>query len=173
MPFGFIGSKIGIWIGTKYQIMIFLLLLLIVFTFMFLRKHNFTEATKLHSNENLVSALIGAMIGMLTGIVGVGGGFFLVPAFLYAEHLSFQESAGTSLFVIFINSLSALVGYASTSSLPWGEMLSFGLFASIGMFAGNYYSKLIAQEKLRKVFAVSLILVFLFTASKEYFGFLG
>ncbi len=173
MPFGFLGSKIGMWIGPKYQIMIFLSLLVIVFTFMFLKKNSSSEISKISTNENLVSISIGAAIGMLTGIVGVGGGFFLVPAFLYAEHLSFQDSAGTSLFVIFINSLSALVGYGSNTSLPWVEMISFGLLASVGMFAGNHYSKFIGQEKLRKVFAVSLIIVFLFTASKEFTRFLG
>ncbi|MCB1176915.1 MAG: sulfite exporter TauE/SafE family protein [Leptospiraceae bacterium] len=169
MPFGFIGSKLGIFIGPKYQIMIFLALLFLVLIFMFMKKAKTEESNKPHiKHEILFSSSIGAIIGLLTGVVGVGGGFFIVPVFLYAEHLSFKDSAGTSLFVIFINSLSALAGYTTGIHLPWIDILSFGTIAAIGLFAGNYLTRYIEQERLRKIFAVSLIFVFIFTILKEY-----
>ena len=103
------------------------------------------------------------LIGFITGIVGVGGGFFLIPTFLYREHLDYQDSAGTSLVVISLNSISALLGYSTQNVLPYFDIFIYGMIASLGLIGGNHFSKKISTDVLKKIFSSSLVLIFLIT----------
>jgi uncharacterized membrane protein YfcA len=160
MPSGFLGSKIGIKIGTEMQLNLFMSLLAFVFAFMFLRK----EPNKPHFESNVYKSIFTAiLIGFITGIVGVGGGFFLIPTFLYREHLDYQDSAGTSLVVISLNSISALLGYSTQIVLPYFDIFIYGMIASLGLIGGNHFSKKISTDVLKKIFSSSLVIIFFIT----------
>lgn len=162
MPAGFLGSQLGWKIGTHVQISIFLGLLLFVFVYMLLKKE---QAPSSSSHFRSISTAI--LIGFLTGVVGVGGGFFLIPTFFYAEHLSYQDSAGTSLVVISLNSFSALWGYSSNIPLPYSNILIYGFLTSIGLLVGNHFSKKMDSHLLKKIFSSSLLIIFAITLYKN------
>ncbi len=166
VPAGFLGSKIGMQIGTQLQIYLFLGLLAFVFIFMFLRKE--PKITIPESASVYKSILTAILIGLITGIVGVGGGFFLIPTFLYREHLDYQDSAGTSLVVISLNSLSALLGYSTQIVLPYYDILIFGLIASLGLLIGNHFSTRVSTYILKNIFSFSLMIIFFITFYHNY-----
>ncbi len=168
MPAGFLGSKIGFLIGTKMQINLFMGILTIVFLFMYFRKEPNNSIPKL---ANVYKSIFTALfIGFITGIVGVGGGFFLIPTFLYGEHLDYQDSAGTSLVVISLNSLSALIGYSTKIALPYLDIFIYGMIASLGLLAGNHFSKKVSTELLKKIFFISLMVIFLITFYNNFYS---
>ena len=168
MPAGFLGSKIGMKIGTQMQINLFMGLLAFVFIFMFLGKE---PKISLPESSNVYKSIFTAiLIGFITGIVGVGGGFFLIPTFLYREHLDYQDSAGTSLVVISLNSISALLGYSTEIVLPYFDIFLYGMIASLGLLIGNHFSKKVSTNILKKIFSFSLMIIFLITFYHIYIG---
>ena len=168
MPAGFLGSKIGLLIGTQMQINLFMGLLIIVFLFMYLRKEPSSSLPKLSNTYK--SILTALFIGLITGIVGVGGGFFLIPTFLYREHLDYQDSAGTSLVVISLNSISALLGYSREIVLPYFDIFIYGMIASLGLLIGNHFSKKVSTNILKKIFSISLMVIFLITFYYNFYS---
>jgi uncharacterized membrane protein YfcA len=96
--------------------------------------------------------LQGILIGFLTGLVGAGGGFLIIPALVLLTGLPFKTAVGTSLFVIAINSLVGFLGDVLNTQMDWPFLLSITLLAIGGILIGNKLSSMISQVKLRKMF---------------------
>jgi len=96
--------------------------------------------------------LQGFLIGFLTGLVGAGGGFLIIPALVLLTGLTIRIAVGTSLFIIAINSLIGFLGDLMTHSMEWPLLLRVSAFAILGTFIGNQFSKKISQQKLKRVF---------------------
>jgi uncharacterized membrane protein YfcA len=94
----------------------------------------------------------GTLIGFLTGLVGAGGGFLIIPALVFLTGLKFKTAVGTSLFIIAINSLTGFMGDVLNYSMNWVFLLSISGLAVIGILLGNQFSKKISGEKLRVIF---------------------
>ena len=106
----------------------------------------------------------GAMVGLITGFVGVGGGFLLVPALVMLGGLGMHRAVATSLAVIVINSLSGFYKHAglllgSGQSLDWHVIGIFVLVGAGGSLVGNVLARRVPQHFLRKSFGVFLILM--------------
>lgn len=104
----------------------------------------------------------GVGVGIITGFVGVGGGFLLVPALVFLGGLPMHRGIATSLAVIVINSASGFykqhaVVTAAGHSLDWRVIGIFVLVGGIGSLVGNYIARRIPQHRLRQVFGVFLI----------------
>lgn len=95
----------------------------------------------------------GLLIGFLTGLVGAGGGFLIIPALVLLTRLPFKTAIGTSLFIIAINSLSGFLGDVLSHTIDWIFLLKITALAIVGIFIGNALSKKISATKLRKGFA--------------------
>lgn len=108
-------------------------------------------------------------VGVLTGIVGVGGGFLIVPALVALFHLPMKKSTGTSLLVISVNSVVGTIGYSQAVELDWSFTAGFVLSAVIGLVLGMAWSKRISDTGLRKGFAYLLAVVCVYTAIREFF----
>ena len=102
---------------------------------------------------------IAAVVGALTGIVGVGGGFLIVPALVVLGGVSMSAAVGTSLLVISMNTLSGFIGYQGTVDIPWGVVVPFGALAAAGIFAGTALIRFVDQRTLKRAFAVLLLLI--------------
>ncbi|MHB1297615.1 MAG: sulfite exporter TauE/SafE family protein [Gemmatimonadaceae bacterium] len=102
---------------------------------------------------------IAATVGVLTGIVGVGGGFLIVPALVVLGGVSMSAAVGTSLLVISMNTLSGFLGYQGTVDIPWGVVVPFGALAAAGIFAGAALIRFVDQRTLKRAFAVLLLLI--------------
>jgi uncharacterized membrane protein YfcA len=98
-------------------------------------------------------------VGLLTGVVGIGGGFLIVPALVLLARVPMKQAVGTSLLVIAMNSLSGFAGYLGTVSLPWNFMLIFMSIAAAGILVGTRLVRYVSQSALKQGFSIFLILV--------------
>jgi uncharacterized membrane protein YfcA len=94
----------------------------------------------------------GSIIGFLTGLVGAGGGFLIVPALVFLTGLPFKTAVGTSLFIISINSLLGFTGDLMNHSMNWTFLSTISALAIAGIFIGDALSHKISAIKLRKAF---------------------
>lgn len=94
----------------------------------------------------------GLIIGFLTGVVGAGGGFLIIPALIFLTNLSFKNAVGTSLFIIAINSLMGFLGDVLNYPMDWPFLLTITVLAIMGILIGNKFQKQISPTKLRRGF---------------------
>lgn len=102
---------------------------------------------------------VGFAVGVLTGIVGIGGGFLIVPALVVLGRVPMKQAVGTSLLVIAMNSASGYAGYAGTVEVPWGFLASFAGVAIAGILAGTYLVRFVSPAALKRGFAIFLLTV--------------
>ena len=94
----------------------------------------------------------GLLIGFLTGLVGAGGGFLIIPALVFLTRLRMKTATGTSLFIIATNSLIGFAGDLLTRKMDWPFLLMVTAIAIVGVYFGNILSKLVSNHTLRKGF---------------------
>lgn len=116
--------------------------------------------------------LEGLAVGVLTGLVGVGGGFLIVPALALLVRLPMRLAVGTSLAIIALNAFSGFFKYLDVlssvgASIDWTTVGIFIVLGAAGSFAGNFLGARMNQQLLRKVFAVFLIGMGLFVLWRE------
>jgi uncharacterized protein len=98
-------------------------------------------------------ALEGSLIGILTGLVGAGGGFLIIPALVLLTGLPFKTAVGTSLFIIAINSMAGFLGdLLNHTIIDWNLLLRITVLAVAGILLGNVFSKYFSALHLRKSF---------------------
>ncbi|KOP23012.1 permease [Hapalosiphon sp. MRB220] len=101
----------------------------------------------------------GLVVGVLTGLIGVGGGFAIVPALVLLGNVPMKQAIGTSLLIIAFNSVAGFVGYLGHISLNWSLMLSFIIAASAGTIPGAYLAQFVPANRLQKSFGYFLLAV--------------
>jgi uncharacterized membrane protein YfcA len=107
----------------------------------------------------LAFVIIAALaVGVLTGLVGVGGGFLIVPALITLK-VPMRKAVGTSLAVIVMNCAVGFYGYLDRANLAWGAMALVTAGTLPGIWAGSYLHHRVSQERLRRGFAVFLLVV--------------
>jgi len=105
-----------------------------------------------HEWRTLLLIIQGILIGFLTGMVGAGGGFLIIPALVWLTGLPFKTAVGTSLFIIAINSLLGFAGDVLNYEMDWNFLFSVTGLAVLGILIGNKLQKTIPAEKLRRIF---------------------
>lgn len=114
-------------------------------------------------NLSLVKILAsGAAVGLLTGILGVGGGFLIVPALVMLVGLPMQQAVGTSLVVIAMNSLAGFLGHLGDGALDVPSLIVFVAAGLAGTFAGARLAHRLPAARLRQAFAGFVILLAIF-----------
>jgi len=111
-------------------------------------------------------------VGTLTGLVGIGGGFLIVPALVLLAGIPMKEAVGTSLLVIALNTFAGWLGYAGQTSTPWGFLLAFTAVAIAGILIGARLVRLVPAARLKRAFAIFLLFVagFVLYQNREVFG---
>ena len=99
----------------------------------------------------------GFAVGLLTGFLGIGGGFLIVPALVLFAGLDSRTAAGTSLAVIALNSTTGVFGQLRFVSIDWSLLAGFLAFAVAGMVAGSSLSSRLTENRLRRVFAGTVL----------------
>ncbi|MDQ6718528.1 MAG: sulfite exporter TauE/SafE family protein [Gemmatimonadota bacterium] len=102
---------------------------------------------------------VGLSVGILTGIVGIGGGFLIVPALVVLGRVPMKQAVGTSLLVIAMNSLSGFAGYFGTVDIPWAFLASFTAVSIAGILVGTYLVRFVSAAALKRGFAVFLLFI--------------
>jgi len=111
--------------------------------------------------------LEGSCIGFLTGLIGAGGGFLIIPALVFLTGLKFKTAVGTSLFIIAINSLFGFLGDLINYEINWTLLLPITTLAVAGIFIGNYFSKKMSNLLLKKIFGWVVLIIGCFILTKE------
>lgn len=111
--------------------------------------------------------LEGLSVGAITGLVGAGGGFLVVPALVLFAKLPMRSAVGTSLLVIAMKSFAAFAGYATTTHVNWGFAAMATAAAVVGSFAGGALAGRVPQTLLRRGFAWFVIVMAVFILSQE------
>jgi uncharacterized protein len=107
--------------------------------------------------------LAGGGVGILTGFLGVGGGFLLVPALVKFARLPLRMAAGTSLAIIAFNSAAGFLGHLGEAPVPWSLAGVFAVIAVAGVLAGGRLASVIPENSLRRGFAILVLLTAAFT----------
>ncbi len=113
----------------------------------------------------------GFIVGILTGLVGAGGGFLIIPALVLFAKLPMKTAIGTSLLVIAIKSLIGFTGDIGTNlEIDWFLILTFSVFAVVGILSGSYLSKFISGSKLKPIFGWFTLILGVLIISKELYS---
>lgn len=111
----------------------------------------------------------GLIVGIITGMVGAGGGFLIVPALVMLLHLDIKKAIGTSLLIISMNSLLGFFISQHISQIDWKFLIFFSILSILGMFIGIKLAKKINSEYLKPVFGWIVLLMGIYIILKELF----
>jgi len=162
-----LGSPLTKLVSPELLLLIFgLLMLVVAVSMIWRRKHKVSEVT--HKPHPVQGIIAGIGVGVLTGFLGVGGGFLIVPALVFFGGLNMKKAIGTSLFVIFLNCAAGLVGHMSQNVFDWGLTGIVMALAVAGAIVGTILSQRIAAQRLQSLFAVLVLGVAAFLVMKNY-----
>jgi uncharacterized membrane protein YfcA len=157
-------------IFTKRELLLGIFALLMVFaSFQMIRNKKESKSDNRKFRVFLV-IVEGSLIGFLTGLVGAGGGFLVIPALVFLTGLPFKTAVGTSLFVIAVNSLTGFAGDLLHFDMDWKFLITITSLAIAGIFVGNFISRKIAALYLRKTFGWFTLVVGAWILFKEFFA---
>lgn len=112
--------------------------------------------------------LDGLVVGVLTGIVGAGGGFLIVPALVLLAKIPMKMAVGTSLTIVAVKSLFGFIGDIQSGQLiDWGFLASFTGLTVVGIFVGGYVSNYIPGKQLKKGFGWFVLVMAVVILIKE------
>lgn len=113
--------------------------------------------------------LYGISIGFITGLLGAGGGFLLIPTLVLLLKLPMKQAVGTSLFIIALNSLIGFTGDLGHFSMDWFFLGKITVIAIVGIFIGGFFNKKVSATKLKKGFGWFVLLMGIYIIVKEIF----
>lgn len=161
-------GMVGTWTGAylsksltgSVQLTVFAIVMLFAAFFM-LRKAKRAVPTTGVSRPSWWLVVAGLLVGVLTGLVGVGGGFMIVPALVLLGGMPMRLAVGSSLLIIAIQSASGFVKYQAVLheqgfALDWGVLAIISGIGAAGTFAGSYLGRRMPQPMLRRIFGLLL-----------------
>ena len=113
----------------------------------------------------------GALVGILTGLVGAGGGFLVIPALVFLSKLPMKEAVGISLVIIAAKSLIGFFGEGEATLIDWQFLFTISAFAIVGIIIGTALSKKIDAEKLKPIFGWFVLIMGIYIIIKDFFFF--
>jgi uncharacterized membrane protein YfcA len=141
-------------------ISLFAVLMITASFFMLFVKQKESKVGKKTIKKDIVLAISGFFIGIITGFVGAGGGFVIIPALMFLAKIEIKKAVGTSLMIIAVNSLVGFSGDLVVGvNIDWAILVKFLAMVALGIFAGVRASKYIDSSKLKSIFGVFVLLV--------------
>ncbi|MEB3231288.1 MAG: sulfite exporter TauE/SafE family protein, partial [Leptolyngbyaceae bacterium] len=110
----------------------------------------------------LLIPLEGLFVGVLTGFIGIGGGFLVIPALVLLGKIPMKEAIGTSLIILTLKSVTGFAGYFGHVPIDWTLLTIFTIAASIGILLGSYLNQFISAKHLEKGFGYFVLAVAVF-----------
>jgi uncharacterized protein len=165
-------ATIGTFTITKALMMMMLFAVLMVFASvsMIIKKKTTPQMSYQPQQFNYPLIVVeGILVGMLTGLVGAGGGFLIIPALVLLSKLPMKQAIGTSLLIIAAKSLIGFTGDLNHTAIQWPLLLTITLLAIAGIFMGNAISKKLAADKLKTGFGWFVLVMGIYIIVKELF----
>ena len=143
-------------------------------TIMFLASFSMIKKRKnivISADENTLKSielvLIGVGVGLLTGIIGAGGGFLIIPALVLLAKLPMKMAIGTSLLIVTVNSLIGFTGDLQSRAIDWPFLLLFTGISIVGIIVGVYSTKYISGSHLKRGFGWFTLIMAIYIVFKE------
>lgn len=166
----FLGVKAAAGLSDKVQMGIFVVVMAYAVFRMVSKKSSTCGDDEDEQQGGGLSAFTKALgVGVLTGVVGVGGGFLIVPALVALFGLPMKRATGTSLVVIFANCLVGTLTYSGSIEMDWMFTAFFSGAAVLGLVVGMKWAKSLPDTRLRTAFAALVGVVCLYTVAREFF----
>lgn len=160
------------FVVTKQILMMLLFAVLMVFASVSMIREKKTENGNGNGEQQFNYPLIlaeGAVVGVLTGLVGAGGGFLIIPALVLLSKLPMKQAVGTSLLIIAAKSLIGFTGDLKHYAINWQLLLIVTALAVAGIFIGNWLSHKVHGDKLKKAFGWFVLVMGIYIIVKELF----
>jgi uncharacterized protein len=169
----YLGARLAVFFSGAAQLVLFAVVMLVAAVFMLRDRTPAVRDPALLEEGGAVFATVppqprmpvlliiveGLAVGVLTGLVGVGGGFLIVPALVLLGRLPMKMAVGTSLLVIALKSAAGFVGYLGQVDVPWSFMTLFTAVAVVGIAGGIRLVRYVSQTALKRAFAVFLLVM--------------
>ena len=162
--------SIGGFVITKdIGIMIFFAIIMVLAAISMInnkRKEHQKEALPKYNYSLII--IEGAVVGVLTGVVGAGGGFLIIPALVLLVKLPMKKAVATSLLIVAVKSLIGFIGDIENLEIDWAFLLSFTSISIVGIFIGIWFTNFIDGKKLKKGFGWFVLFMGIYIIIKEF-----
>ena len=157
-------------VSKDMAIMIFFAMIMIAASYFMIRGNN-VDLHESSTNYNpIILVFEGLIVGVLTGVVGAGGGFLIIPALVLFARLPMKKAVATSLMIIAVKSLFGFIGDLNNVNLifDWPLLITFSLVSILGIFLGIYVNNFIDGVKLKKGFGWFVLIMAICILIKEF-----
>ena len=159
----------SILVTKGHFIMLFFAILMLVSALSMILGKNKKEQEGIIPIYGFTLMIVGLLEGLLTGIVGAGGGFLIIPALVILAKLPMKKAIASSLVIISIKSLVGFTGDLFHTTVDWSFLYKIIILATLGIITGNYLNKKMDWAKLKKVFGVFVLGMSLFILIEQFF----
>lgn len=160
--------KIGSFeLSRPILLMVFFAVLMVFASYSMIKKDQVEHSANQQPNNNFWVIVQGLMVGFVTGLIGAGGGFLIIPALVNLLKLPMKTAIGTSLIIIAVNSLLGFSFSLGHYPIEWTFLLTVTLIAIMGIFIGTYLSAKINGKKLKPAFGWFVLVMGIYILIKE------
>ena len=152
---------------SLFVMVVFAVLMLAASLSMIKNKQVYTGLER--KGKPLTLVIYGVLIGLVTGFLGAGGGFLLIPALVILMKLPMKQAIGTSLLIIALNSLIGFVGDIGLHAIDWQLILTITCIAIFGIFIGGHFNQRVDGDKLKRGFGWFILIMGIYIIIKELF----
>ena len=161
----FAGARIARFVPAPAQLALFLVFALVAAVFMLrdsVRGPRPGDAITADRTRIRFSSLLGAQaigVGLLTALIGAGGGFLIVPALVLMAHVPVKEAVGSSLLIIAMNAASGVAGYLGQVPFDWRLVGWFSAVAAVGAVGGTRLVRRLPAARIKQAFAILIFVL--------------
>lgn len=169
----YFGSRLTRLLSPAALLLSIAALMIVIAVLMLIKRHDNRDVIIHHGRSKFKALLAGLIVGLLTGILGIGGGFLVVPALVLFCDISMKDAVGTSLLIVAIDCCAGLLGHLRYGGFDLRVTMFVTMVAIDGMLIGATLSHHVSPANLKKWFAVFVIVVAVFFIAKNYTVHLG
>ena len=159
IPSTFAGTAVGALLPNDVVLVLFSILMVGAGIQMIRAKPNRVDVGPRPRTWIVRALFVGLLVGFLTGLLGVGGGFIIVPALVFALDLPIKRAIGTSLAISVVNSLAGIVAHVGTTRPDWPVALAFAVPAMIASLVSARLATRVSSRVLQRSFAILIFVI--------------
>ena len=165
----YIINRWGITLTKDMFLLLLFAILMLIASYKMIRKNERPRLQTFEDTNYTILISQGLLVGIITGLIGAGGGFLIVPALVMLLGVHMKKAVATSLFIISMNSILGFISTMEMVSHDWGFLLGFTGLSVLGIFAGIAVSKKMDGRKLKPLFGWIVLGMGIFIIIKEVF----